>query len=162
MHFHRADREVQAAQAIIANARNVILVADSTKFRRTAPVRIGHISQVQTFVTDRGLPANLRKIAQDCGVAIVEARSEMSMRWPPLVGCAGAPSDGRRSDLRPTSAPSTLTAPSIPVATSLMATPTFIGAPPSTSAAPVMLISPLVAWMTKSYPGRSAAGPSGP
>ena len=30
-------REVQAAQAIIANARHVILVADSTKFRRTAP-----------------------------------------------------------------------------------------------------------------------------
>ena len=55
-------REVQAAQAIIANARHVILVADSTKFRRTAPVRIGHISQVQTFVTDRGLPAGLAKI----------------------------------------------------------------------------------------------------
>jgi DeoR family glycerol-3-phosphate regulon repressor len=66
-------REVQAAQAIIANARHVILVADSTKFRRTAPVRIGHISQVQTFVTDRGLPAALRKIAQEGGIAVVEA-----------------------------------------------------------------------------------------
>jgi DeoR family glycerol-3-phosphate regulon repressor len=65
--------EVQAAQAIMANARNVILVADSTKFRRTAPVRIGHIRQVQTFVTDHGLPANLRTIAQECGVAVVEA-----------------------------------------------------------------------------------------
>src|SRR3984893_2811286 len=30
-------REVQAAQAIIANARNVMLVADSTKLRRSAP-----------------------------------------------------------------------------------------------------------------------------
>jgi DeoR family transcriptional regulator, glycerol-3-phosphate regulon repressor len=66
-------REVQAAQAIIANARNVILVADSTKFRRTAPVRIGHIRQMQTFVTDRGLPASLRRIAQECGVAVIEA-----------------------------------------------------------------------------------------
>jgi len=66
-------REVQAAQAIIANARNVILVADSTKFQRTAPVRIGHIRQVQTFVTDRGLPAGLRRIAQECGVAVIEA-----------------------------------------------------------------------------------------
>jgi DeoR family transcriptional regulator, glycerol-3-phosphate regulon repressor len=66
-------REVQAAQAIIANARHVILVADSTKFRRTAPVRIGHISQVQTFVTDRGLPNGLRKIAKDCDVTIIEA-----------------------------------------------------------------------------------------
>jgi DeoR family transcriptional regulator, glycerol-3-phosphate regulon repressor len=66
-------REVKAAQAIIANARNVILVADSTKFSRTAPVRIGHISQVQTFVTDRPLPAALQKIAQDCGVSVIEA-----------------------------------------------------------------------------------------
>jgi DeoR family glycerol-3-phosphate regulon repressor len=66
-------REVQAAQAIIANARNVILVADSTKFNRTAPVRIGHIRQVQTFVTDRGLPPALLRIAQDCGVTVIEA-----------------------------------------------------------------------------------------
>jgi DeoR family glycerol-3-phosphate regulon repressor len=45
-------REVKVAQAIIANARQVILVADSTKFERTAPVRIGHLEQVDTFVTD--------------------------------------------------------------------------------------------------------------
>ena len=50
-----------------------MLVADCSKFGRTAPVRIGHISQVQTFVTDRGLPARLRKIAQDCNVTIIEA-----------------------------------------------------------------------------------------
>ncbi len=36
-------REVKVAQAIIANARHVILVSDSTKFERTAPVRIGHL-----------------------------------------------------------------------------------------------------------------------
>jgi hypothetical protein len=28
---------------------------------------------VQTFVTDRGLPAALRKVAQEGGIAIVEA-----------------------------------------------------------------------------------------
>ena len=70
-------REVQAAQAIIANARHVILVADSSKFRRSAPVRIGHISQVQTFVTDRGLPNRLRKIAQDCNVTVIEAMDKV-------------------------------------------------------------------------------------
>ena len=69
---------MQAAQAIIANARHVILVADSTKFRRTAPVRIGHISQVQTFVTDRGLPAGLAKIAQESGVTVIEALDKAS------------------------------------------------------------------------------------
>ncbi|TIS76371.1 MAG: DeoR family transcriptional regulator, partial [Mesorhizobium sp.] len=46
-------REVKVAQAIIANARHVILVSDRTKFERTAPVRIGHLSQVNTFITDR-------------------------------------------------------------------------------------------------------------
>ena len=66
-------REVQAAQAIIANARSVILVADSTKFRRSAPVRIAHLSQIQTFVTDREIPAGLREICQRCGVAVIEA-----------------------------------------------------------------------------------------
>src|SRR5258707_15458671 len=66
-------REVQAAQAIIANARRVILVADSTKFRRTAPVRIAHLSQIHTFVTDREIPAGLRAIARNANVVVIEA-----------------------------------------------------------------------------------------
>ena len=37
-----------------------------------------------------------------------------------------------------------------PVTTSLMATPTFVGCPPSSSACPVIDISPETAWMTKS------------
>ena len=37
-----------------------------------------------------------------------------------------------------------------PVTTSLIATPTFVGRPPSTSASPVIDISPPTAWMTKS------------
>src|SRR5215470_14413055 len=45
-------REVQVAQAIIENARSVMLVADSTKLSRSAPVRIAHIGQIDTFVTD--------------------------------------------------------------------------------------------------------------
>ncbi|NQV83509.1 MAG: DeoR/GlpR transcriptional regulator [Rhodospirillales bacterium] len=51
-------REVKVAQAIIENARHTILVADATKHERSAPVRIGHISQMSTFVTDQApLPA---------------------------------------------------------------------------------------------------------
>ena len=65
-------REVKVAQAIIANARHVILVADSTKFERTAPVRIGHLSQVNTFITDGRLPAPLRAIADESNVRIIE------------------------------------------------------------------------------------------
>jgi DeoR family glycerol-3-phosphate regulon repressor len=64
---------VQAAQAIIANARSVMLVADSTKLRRSAPVRIAHISQIQTFVTDAALPAGLANICHSRGIEVIEA-----------------------------------------------------------------------------------------
>ncbi|MCO5066094.1 MAG: DeoR/GlpR family DNA-binding transcription regulator [Rhizobiaceae bacterium] len=65
-------REVKVAQAIIANARNVILVCDATKYERTAPVRIAHLSQVNTFITDRcDLPV-IRKICADSDVHLIE------------------------------------------------------------------------------------------
>ena len=63
-------REVMAARAIIKNARHVILAADATKFARTAPVRIGHISQVDTFVTDRPPPETITEICLHSGVAV--------------------------------------------------------------------------------------------
>ncbi len=65
-------REVKVAQAILANARHVILVADSTKFERTAPVRIGHLSQVDTFITDRCDSEAIRQSCMESGVALVE------------------------------------------------------------------------------------------
>src|SRR3954447_17149840 len=71
-------REVQAAQAIIANARHVMLVADSTKMRRTAPVRIAHLGQIQSFVTDAPLPAGLANICHTRGIAVIEAMPRRS------------------------------------------------------------------------------------
>ncbi len=65
-------REVKVAQAIIANARHVILVSDSTKFERTAPVRIGHLSQVSTFITDRCDFPTVRKICAEAEVNLIE------------------------------------------------------------------------------------------
>ena len=65
-------REVKVAQAIIANARHVILVADSTKFERAAPVRIGHLSQVDTFITDRCDDDAIRRICGESEVRLVE------------------------------------------------------------------------------------------
>ncbi|MNZ35648.1 Glycerol-3-phosphate regulon repressor [compost metagenome] len=41
------------SQAIIANARQVILAADSSKFGRNAMVRMGSISLVDCLVTDQ-------------------------------------------------------------------------------------------------------------
>ncbi|MEQ8400344.1 MAG: DeoR/GlpR family DNA-binding transcription regulator [Roseitalea porphyridii] len=66
-------REVKVAQAIIANARHVILVADSTKFERTAPVRIGHLSQVDTFITDQCGFKAIRAICAEAEVRLIES-----------------------------------------------------------------------------------------
>ena len=65
-------REVKVAHAIIANARKVILVADSTKFERTAPVRIGHLDQIDIFVTDRCPLARIRQICATKDIELVE------------------------------------------------------------------------------------------
>ena len=63
-------REVRAAQAIIANARQVILVSDAMKFTRSAPVRIGHLSQIDIFVTDQQPPEAIVDICRHNGVSI--------------------------------------------------------------------------------------------
>lgn len=63
-------REVRVAQAILNNARNVLLVSDSMKFTRSAPVRIGHLSQVDIFVTDRPPPEPIVDLCRHSGVQI--------------------------------------------------------------------------------------------
>ncbi|MBN8998956.1 MAG: DeoR/GlpR transcriptional regulator [Rhizobiales bacterium] len=69
-------REVKVAQAIIENARHVVLVADRSKFERTAPVRIGHLSQVDVFVTDHCDRASIRRICAESAVQLVEAGAD--------------------------------------------------------------------------------------
>jgi DeoR family glycerol-3-phosphate regulon repressor len=63
--------EVRVAQAIIENARHVILVADRMKLERSAPIRIGHISQVNTIVIDGQLPQKLQASCREHGVHTV-------------------------------------------------------------------------------------------
>jgi DeoR family glycerol-3-phosphate regulon repressor len=69
-------REVKVAQAILANARHAILVADATKFERTAPVRIAHLSMVRTFITDRCRPEAIRRLCAEAGVSLIETAAE--------------------------------------------------------------------------------------
>ncbi len=66
-------REVRVSQAIMENARRVILVADRLKLERTAPVRIAHLSQVQIYVTDHLPSARLRALCATHGVELIEA-----------------------------------------------------------------------------------------
>ena len=63
-------REVRVAKAIMQNARNVMLVADAMKFTRTAPVRIGHLSDVDVFVTDQSPPEPVVAYCRDNGVRL--------------------------------------------------------------------------------------------
>ena len=65
-------REVQAQRAIIEHARRVVLVADSSKFARSAPVRVAHLDDVDILVTDR-LPAATAELCRQHGVEVVEA-----------------------------------------------------------------------------------------
>jgi len=69
-------REVRVARAILGNARRAILVADASKFERSAPVRIGHVRQLHAFVTDQ---APLERFAAACGEAgtLIELAAEI-------------------------------------------------------------------------------------
>jgi DeoR family transcriptional regulator, glycerol-3-phosphate regulon repressor len=65
-------REVQVARAIIDNARKVILVADRMKLARTAPVRIGHLSDVDIFITDEIASPAIADVCRAANVEVIE------------------------------------------------------------------------------------------
>lgn len=63
-------REVEVSRKIVESSRRAILVADSLKYERAAPVRIGHISEMDHFVTDAAPPERLRRICEASAVAV--------------------------------------------------------------------------------------------
>jgi DeoR family glycerol-3-phosphate regulon repressor len=63
-------REVSVSKAIMAASRQIILVTDTSKFSRSAPVRIGHISNINYLVTDQPLPAPLQSICAEHEVEV--------------------------------------------------------------------------------------------
>ena len=66
-------QEVRVAQAIIANARKLFLVADHTKFGRSAMVRLGHLSQIDVLITDRHPPAAMAQALRAIDIEVVVA-----------------------------------------------------------------------------------------
>lgn len=66
-------REVQVTQAIIAQSRQVWLVADHSKFGRHAPVRLGNIRQIDKFITDLALPPEAALAFEQAGVEVLVA-----------------------------------------------------------------------------------------
>ncbi|MDX1739261.1 MAG: DeoR family transcriptional regulator, partial [Alphaproteobacteria bacterium] len=72
-------REVRVSKVILEQARNVILVTDSMKFERRAPVRIGDISNVHTLVTDKEPPKAIADLCKMHNVQLVVAETEMAL-----------------------------------------------------------------------------------
>lgn len=73
-------REAAIARAMMENARTVILLADSTKFERMAPVRVGHLEQVRTLITDAGHPPELEALCCACEADMIVADGAASRR----------------------------------------------------------------------------------
>jgi DeoR family glycerol-3-phosphate regulon repressor len=64
--------EIKVSQSIVANARHVILVADSSKLTRHAPVRFATMGEIDTFVTDRITEPKLASVCERQGVRVIE------------------------------------------------------------------------------------------
>ena len=62
---------MRVAKAILEQARSKILVADTTKFERRAPVQIGHLSDIDIFVTDARPPEEIVDICAEAGVDLI-------------------------------------------------------------------------------------------
>lgn len=66
-------REVQASRAIIEHARRVVLVTDSSKFARSAPVQVAHLREVDILVTDRLPSTAIADLCRSHAVEVIEA-----------------------------------------------------------------------------------------
>jgi DeoR family glycerol-3-phosphate regulon repressor len=65
-------REVEISRAIIEHARKIVLVSDSSKFLRSAPVRIAHLSEIDVFVTDHLPSPAMTELCRSCEVRVIE------------------------------------------------------------------------------------------
>jgi DeoR family glycerol-3-phosphate regulon repressor len=63
--------EVGVSQAILQQSRRTVLVADHSKFQRSAPARIASLGDLDTFVTDRPLPAGLAAACAEWNTQVV-------------------------------------------------------------------------------------------
>lgn len=72
-------REVRVAQAIIRRARSVILVMDSLKFDRRAPILIGDLSDVDIVVTDDGISLEAEELCRSRSVQLEIVHNSSTM-----------------------------------------------------------------------------------
>ncbi|MFH2091519.1 MAG: DeoR family transcriptional regulator [Pseudomonadota bacterium] len=63
-------REVYVARTIIENSRKVFLVTDHSKFGRNAMVKLGHIKEINTLITDKAPPEQLMEVIRSNDVKL--------------------------------------------------------------------------------------------
>lgn len=64
-------QEVSVSQSIMRQARRTFLVADSTKFSRTAPARIASLADVTALYTDKPLPSGLARACEGWNTEVI-------------------------------------------------------------------------------------------
>jgi len=64
-------QEVTVSQTILRQSRKTFLVADHTKFARSAPARIASLADLDTLFTDAPLPAPLAQSCRSWGTRVV-------------------------------------------------------------------------------------------
>lgn len=66
-------REVQTDRALIAAARELIVLADYSKFSQSGPSRVMPIDAVTTVVTDTGVPSEALQALHTRGITVMQA-----------------------------------------------------------------------------------------
>ncbi len=67
--------EVRVSEAIIEQSRQVLLVADRSKFGRNALVQLGHLSDVDILFTDQPPPVSMAAVIADAGLRVCVAQA---------------------------------------------------------------------------------------
>lgn len=62
--------EVEARKAMVDSCRSTILVADASKFGRSATVRGGHVRDLDHLFTDQAIPVALAAIVAESGICL--------------------------------------------------------------------------------------------
>jgi len=69
-------QEVRVTQSIIKRARSIIMVADSMKFDRKAPVKVCDLSDIDILVTDRHLSSEMAQLCEQMEVKVEVATAK--------------------------------------------------------------------------------------
>lgn len=71
-------QEVGVSQTIIRQSRKTFLVADQSKFQRSAPARIASLRDIDVFYTDCALPSALSQHCEEWKTRVIVARPQVA------------------------------------------------------------------------------------